>query len=134
VNWSIRLGLYSGPVVAGVVGKRKFAFDIWGNTVNFAARMESSGAPDRVNLSQTTCSLVSGFIECEPRGRVRIKEGREMEMFFAVKPKSDLLAGPLEDGVPKAFRERYQQVYAVDPKSFPDPAIFGETLMESQRV
>jgi class 3 adenylate cyclase len=134
VNWSIRLGLYSGPVVAGVVGKRKFAFDIWGNTVNFAARMESSGAPDRVNLSQSTCALVSDFIECEPRGLVRIKEGREMEMFFAVKPKQDLLMGPLEDGVPKAFRERYQEAYAVAPKSFPDPAIFGETLMESQPV
>jgi class 3 adenylate cyclase len=134
VNWRIRLGLYSGPVVAGVVGKRKFAFDIWGNTVNFAARMESSGAPDRVNLSQTTCALVSEFIECEPRGRVRIKEGREMEMFFALKPRQNLLAGPLEDGVPKAFREKYQEVYAAYPKSFPDPAIFGETLIESQRA
>ena len=84
MNWKIRLGLYSGPVVSGVVGVRKFAFDIWGNTVNFAARMESAGQPGRVNLSETTYRRVEQFIECEPRGAVRIKEGREMEMFFAV--------------------------------------------------
>jgi class 3 adenylate cyclase len=119
VNWSIRLGLYSGPVVAGVVGVRKFAFDIWGNTVNFASRMESAGAANRVNMSETTCQRVSDFIECEARGPVRIKEGREMEMYFAVKPKEDLLTGPLIDGVPEGFRVKYEQAFAKPPKSFP---------------
>jgi class 3 adenylate cyclase len=119
VNWSIRLGLYSGPVVAGVVGVRKFAFDIWGNTVNFAARMESAGSANRVNLSETTGKRVFDFIECEPRGPVRIKEGREMEMYFAVKLKSELLAGPLIDGIPEAFRARYEQAFSKPPKSFP---------------
>jgi class 3 adenylate cyclase/ligand-binding sensor domain-containing protein len=119
VNWSIRLGLYSGPVVAGVVGVRKFAFDIWGNTVNFAARMESAGSANRVNLSETTGKRVFDFIECEPRGPVRIKEGREMEMYFAVRLKSELLAGPLIDGIPEAFRQRYEQAFAKPPKAFP---------------
>ncbi|HVW85375.1 MAG TPA: adenylate/guanylate cyclase domain-containing protein, partial [Bryobacteraceae bacterium] len=73
-GWNIRVGLHSGPVVAGVVGTRKFAFDIWGNTVNFAARMESSGVPGRVNLSERTCRLTRELIECEGRGQVRIKE------------------------------------------------------------
>jgi class 3 adenylate cyclase len=119
VNWSIRLGLYSGPVVAGVVGSRKFAFDIWGNTVNFASRMESAGMADRVNLSETTCSRVCEFIECEPRGPVRIKEGRELEMYFAIQPKPDLLAGPWKNGVPEAFRMKYEQVFSKSLKAFP---------------
>ncbi len=105
-NWSIRLGLYSGPVVAGVVGVRKFAFDIWGNTVNFAARMESSGAANRVNLSETTYKLVADFFECESRGLVRIKEGREMQMYFAVAPKPD-------------FSARYETAFGRPPKTLP---------------
>jgi class 3 adenylate cyclase len=120
INWSIRLGLYSGPVVAGVVGVRKFAFDIWGNTVNFAARMESAGSANRVNLSETTCSRVFDFIDCESRGPVRIKEGREMEMYFALRLKPELLAGPLIDGIPQAFRTRYEQAFSRPPRSFPN--------------
>ena len=85
------------------VGVRKFAFDIWGNTVNFAARMESAGAANRVNLSETTGFAVFDFIECESRGPVRIKEGREMEMYFAVGLKQELLQGPKVDGIPEAF-------------------------------
>jgi len=119
VNWSIRLGLYSGPVVAGVVGVRKFAFDIWGNTVNFAARMESAGSANRVNLSETTGKRVFDFIECEPRGAVRIKEGREMPMYFALKLKPELLTGPVVDGIPEAFRIRYEQAFSKPPKAFP---------------
>ncbi len=64
MGWDIRVGLHSGPVIAGVVGTRKFAFDIWGDTVNFAARMESSGVPGRVNMSERTCRLTRGLIEC----------------------------------------------------------------------
>ena len=123
MNWSIRLGLYSGPVVAGVVGVRKFAFDIWGNTVNFAARMESAGKANRVNLSETTCSRVSDFIDCEPRGLVRIKEGREMQMYFALRVKPELLAGPFTDGMPEAFRAKYEKAFSKPPKSF--PAVYG---------
>jgi class 3 adenylate cyclase len=126
VNWKIRLGLYSGPVVSGVVGVRKFAFDIWGNTVNFAARMESAGQPGRVNLSETTFQRVEGFIECEARGAVPIKEGRRMEMYFACNPKLELLEGPLINGVPAAFFTAYEKAFGEPPRSFPT----SETLEE----
>jgi class 3 adenylate cyclase len=107
-GWNIRVGLHSGPVIAGVVGTRKFAFDIWGDTVNFAARMESSGVPGRVNLSERTCRLTRGLIRCESRGMVRIKEGREMPMFLAEGP-----ALP-----PEAFAVRYREEFGEEPREF----------------
>ena len=128
VNWQIRLGLYSGAVVSGVVGVRKFAFDIWGNTVNFAARMESAGQPGRVNLSETTYQRVERFIECEARGAVPIKEGRRMEMYFAVGPKPELLHGSLVNGIPNAFLTAYEEAFGEPPKSFPTSPILEEIL------
>lgn len=82
-GWQIRVGLHSGPVIAGVVGFRKFAFDIWGETVNFASRHESSGTPNCVNISEQTYQLVRDVFHCEPRGPIRIKEGRCLEMYLA---------------------------------------------------
>lgn len=132
VNWQIRLGLYSGPVIAGVVGKRKFAFDIWGNTVNFASRMESSGAANRVNLSVTTCTRVHEFIACEERGHVRIKDGRDLEMQFALGLKPELLNGPIIDGMPAAFREKYEAVFHHSPRAFPEFFLTSVPVLDSE--
>jgi len=107
--WGIRVGLHSGPVVAGVVGIRKFAFDIWGNTVNFSARMESSGVPGNVNMSERTNRLLRGLIETESRGNVKIKEGRELPMFLACRP-------ALRE---EEFARRYRQEFGEELKSFP---------------
>ncbi len=134
VNWKIRLGLYSGPVVSGVVGVRKFAFDIWGNTVNFAARMESAGKPGQVNLSETTYQRVAQFIDCEARGPVRIKEGREMEMYFAIGPKTELMQGPTVEGVPQVFRDAYEKAFGEAPKSFPAAELLDEWLQARMAV
>jgi class 3 adenylate cyclase len=82
-GWSIRVGVHSGPVVAGVVGTRKFAFDVWGETVNIASRHESSGHPNCVNISARTYELVRDSIPCEARGPIETKEGRLLDMYFA---------------------------------------------------
>lgn len=82
LSWSLRIGIHSGSVVAGVVGKRKFAYDIWGDTVNTASRMESSGEPDKLNVSQATWDLVKQYVEGEHRGKVKAKNMGEVDMYF----------------------------------------------------
>jgi class 3 adenylate cyclase len=83
-KWHLRVGIHSGPVVAGVVGKRKYAFDIWGDTVNIAARMESSGEAGRVNVSAYTSDLAREHYTCEYRGKVSAKGKGEIDMYFVV--------------------------------------------------
>ena len=81
-KWALRVGVHSGPVVAGVVGKRKYAFDIWGDTVNLASRIENSGEVGRVNVSAYTYDLIQKEFECEYRGRVNAKGKGALDMYF----------------------------------------------------
>jgi class 3 adenylate cyclase/Tfp pilus assembly protein PilF len=83
--FSMRAGVHTGDVVAGIVGARKFQYDIWGDAVNTAARMESSGEVDQVNISSATYSMIkdSAALHVVPRGLVQAKGKGEMEMFFA---------------------------------------------------
>ncbi|MBK7946037.1 MAG: hypothetical protein IPJ85_12380 [Flavobacteriales bacterium] len=80
----MRVGIHTGPVVAGIVGVKKFQYDIWGDTVNIAARMESSGEPGQVNISEATHDLVRNEtgLTFAPRGKVQAKGKGELEMFF----------------------------------------------------
>jgi len=120
--WSIRIGVHTGPVISGVVGIRKFAFDIWGESVNFASRMESSGLPNRVNLSASTYSKVKDFFECEARGKVATKEGREFEMYFAVGPVPSLNSS-------EAFSARYEKYFQRKPfETFGEAKSIGKTV------
>jgi adenylate cyclase len=78
----IRVGIHSGPVIAGIVGVRKFAYDIWGDTVNTAARMEQNGQSGKVNISATTYQLVQHDFAFEHRGKIATKGKGELEMYF----------------------------------------------------
>lgn len=80
--WDIRIGIHTGTVVAGVVGQKKLSYDIWGDTVNIASRMESSGEGGKINISGTTYEFVKEFFACEYRGKMPVKYKGELEMYF----------------------------------------------------
>jgi class 3 adenylate cyclase len=80
--WRLRLGVNSGELIAGVIGKKKFAYDIWGDAVNSASRMESNGVVGKVNISQNTYEYVKDFFVCEYRGKLSVKGKGEMDMYF----------------------------------------------------
>jgi len=86
--WQLRLGIHTGPLVAGVIGREKFAYDVWGDTVNTASRLESSGVAGRINVSGTTYEQVNGFFDSEYRGKVSAKHKGEIDMYFvnAIQP------------------------------------------------
>ena len=87
-TWEIRIGVHVGPVVAGVVGKKKYAYDIWGSTVNIASRMESNGIPGRVNISAATYEIIKDRFECSHRGKIYAKNLGELDMYFVEYEKS----------------------------------------------
>lgn len=80
--WDLRLGIHTGKVVAGVIGKKKFAYDIWGDTVNTASRMESAGEIGKVNISGDTYQHIEEYFECEHRGKIEAKNKGEIDMYF----------------------------------------------------
>ncbi len=101
--WNIRVGIHVGPVVAGVVGKKKYAYDIWGSTVNIASRMESNGIPGRVNISKATYDHIKNDYECEYRGKIYAKNVGDIDMYFVTneihKPKKDEKFQSSETGI-----------------------------------
>ncbi len=80
--FEIRIGLHTGPVVAGIVGSKKFAYDIWGDTVNLAARMENSGEIGKVNISDSTYQMIKDKFTCTRRGKIEAKNKGEIDMYF----------------------------------------------------
>lgn len=88
VSFDVRFGVHSGPLVAGVVGIKKFAYDIWGDTVNIAARMQQMGMPGKINISAITHDLVKHRFHCVSRGIIEVKNKGGVEMFFVEGKKS----------------------------------------------
>jgi len=83
----VRMGINTGPVIAGVVGLTKFAYDIWGDTVNLAAQLEQKGEPGKINISHSTYTLVKSDFECEHRGKLPAKNKGDIDMYFVTKRK-----------------------------------------------
>lgn len=81
-DWGLRIGIHTGPIVAGVVGKKKYAYDIWGDTVNVASRMESSGEAGKVNISSVTYNFIKDHYNCTHRGKISAKNIGEVDMYF----------------------------------------------------
>jgi class 3 adenylate cyclase len=88
--WELRIGIHTGPVISGIIGSKKLSFDIWGDTVNIASRMESSGVAGKINISGVTYQLIKDFFECEYRGKMPIKYKGETDMYFVKGIKSHL--------------------------------------------
>jgi len=80
--FELRIGIHTGPVVAGVVGIKKFQYDIWGDTVNLAARMEQSGVPGKINISEQTYELIKEQFNCVHRGKIEAKNKGSIDMYF----------------------------------------------------
>ncbi len=108
--WRLRIGIHTGPVMAGVIGKNKFAYDVWGDTVNVASRMESGGEAGRINVSQSVYEVARHFFVMEHRGQLAVKNRGELDMYFLCRIRPEL-SGDEEGFTPgEAFQELYEKL------------------------
>ena len=83
-TWDVRVGIHTGPLIAGVIGEKKFVYDVWGDTVNTASRLESSGLPGKVNISRAIFDQIHPEYRCEYRGAITAKNKGEIDMYFVL--------------------------------------------------
>ena len=115
--WDLRIGIHTGSVIAGVIGQKKFSYDIWGDTVNTASRMESSGEIGKVNISSTTYELVKDFFKCQYRGKMPVKYKGDIEMYFVIGIKPEFQAD--NDVTPnEEFKIQLQGLRLLDLEEF----------------
>ena len=108
--WKIRIGIHTGPIISGVVGKKKFAYDIWGDTVNTASRLEQASNPNRINISGSTYEMVKDFFECESRGEIPVKHKGVINMYFVKRIKKEFSLDD-EGRIPnQIFWENYEKL------------------------
>jgi adenylate cyclase len=123
--WDIRIGIHTGTVVAGVIGQKKLSFDIWGDTVNTASRMESSGEAGRINISGTTYEFIREFFTCEYRGKMPVKYKGELEMYFVngiIPDLCDINGRPNRKFIVKMQIIKLQDIEEMVTKMFDDEA------------
>jgi adenylate cyclase len=83
----LRIGINSGPLTAGVIGSKRFLYDLWGDAVNTASRMESQGTPGQIQITRATYELLKDEFVCKPRGTIEVKGKGEMETWFLIEPR-----------------------------------------------
>ena len=103
IPWELRIGINTGEVVAGVVGSKRFAYDVWGNAVNVAARMETASEPGKVNVSGKTFDFIEPFFECTYRGKIPAKNKGHIDMYFVERIKPELSVDGLGNEPSQAF-------------------------------
>lgn len=109
-DWKLRIGINTGEIIAGVIGKTKFAFDIWGDTVNTASRTESSGEAGKVNITKATYEYVKDFFVCSYRGKIAAKNKGEIEMYFVDRIKPELSLDTQGMTPNELFNEKFSQL------------------------
>ncbi len=127
--WDLRIGIHTGPVIAGVVGHKKVSYDIWGDTVNTASRMESSGTAGKVNISGITYQLVKDYFLCEYRGKLPVKYKGKIDMYYVngLRPE---LAVDLKEIPNKRFFTKLQLLRLGDLEE----KVFGEILKDLPEI
>jgi class 3 adenylate cyclase/predicted metal-dependent HD superfamily phosphohydrolase len=109
-KWELRIGINTGELIAGVIGKKRFAYDIWGDTVNVANRLETAGEPGKINVSGSTYEYIKDFFVCKKRGKIAVKNKGEIEMYYVERLKPELSSDEL-GRVPNAeFSSRLSQL------------------------
>lgn len=121
-SWAIRVGIHTGHLIAGIVGKQKFAYDIWGESVNYASRLESNSEPNRIALSAQTYSRTKDFFECEKHSKTLAKDSQQLDLYF-VNGFLPSLTDDFKQIPPPAFLRRYRSYFQKDPPSFPPQRI-----------
>lgn len=109
-GWDLRIGIHTGPIIAGVVGIKRFAYDIWGDSVNIASRIEAAGNVEKVNISGATYELVKEFFTCEYRGEIKAKNKGKIDMYFvhAIKPELSINGEGL---IPNELFQKYVDLH-----------------------
>jgi len=116
-NWSFRIGIHSGPCIAGVIGYKKYTFDIWGDSVNIAARMETAGEPGRINISETTYEEVKQLFDCSYRGALEVENIGSVNMYFLNRIRAPLAEDQRGHFPNREFNRRYCEKFAVTKAS-----------------